>query len=401
MKKCKRVRILTFLWIALAAGTGAAFAQAAPAAPQAGGSASQAPAATAPQPAAAAPQASTQAAWTLGVARFIQVPSEVLLKARGGDVPGMGNLAALAAGAKPNALDVSLPMLLLKALSPLPPRRDGKDAPGQAPEGKTALWTGHSDGMLVEIAGPAGSASPSSAKIDGLVAGIYALEDSKVSICALAYDTGKEAPAVRAVFEADIFSVEGMSGAFLGALFPWISGGAVAVYDIATEPPEASLAIAEESAKKGTATLSGRRAFVFGDEAVLVDASMPGRAPKRISLAPSKDGYSRVACALSEGGGVPPAKQPSLDILRWKGAEEFARKDKRLNASLGRFAISVPLSVLSLGCFLLYSEARGRNDAYAFAMYASGAATVASFGFTVYCTVDTILRIIDLIKTAK
>lgn len=396
----------------------------------------QEPATSAAPPAPSVPATpAARAAWVLGCARFVQVSQSFFTEAKDGTeaTDGAGGLSLenflkLSAEAEKNALDTSLPLLLAAELAPLPPRYDspsGTEGPPAAETSiETSLWAGYKEGRLLElprmaetavepapadpalagadlsVSGP-GSAVAGVDAADGFLTGLYSIEGERLEVQVYGYEGGKSFPSFSGHFVGDIAGLAGFPGSVLPGILSWTARRPLGIVDVVTKPADAAVAARDDFA--GNVLVRGKRIFIMGDGQPHLSVSREGYEQAVLSFDETyANSYKKMEITLAASGALAPTTNPAQsDILKWNDKSAFKESTKKFQSSLGRFIVSVPFSVLSVGSFLLYNEAYSRSSSYATAMYASGAASAVCLAISAGFVIDLAVKLVQVLKFSR
>jgi hypothetical protein len=340
--------------------------------------------------------------WDLGLGIFFPLSGESL---EGLEPEGLSleSLAAIAREAGEGSLSATIPGLLASHLEPLPPRFSAvpMKTPGTEESAETELkflpknqderfFDPRSDRVSID-------------GLDGLVAGFYAESPQGLDLLLIYYEIGSSLPNRFIRQTLGIEKLERLQDIFLPKIFSWISGRALSVYDIQTGI-FGTLRIEGRPGDDLTYSLQGSRIFltevgrrVFS----LAAAGYQGRDIEIVNPAPYT--YRRIQAPLKPLSDTNPAAafSESSKTLAWEEEAAFNKARRRFSAALGRFLVSIPLTVLSAGNFISVQEAYTRHAKPASVYYGSAAFAGVSLALSLGFTVDTIVALVDLLRLSR
>ncbi|MCE5256371.1 MAG: hypothetical protein LLF89_05930 [Spirochaetaceae bacterium] len=319
---------------------------------------------------------------SIGVARFIQVADPASGEELFGRI-GEGGLEALAEAAGkaiPNKLDNSLPAILISRLEPLPYRLSPQD-----PEGESILTFSldSKNGLFLDSASLATKGS-------SFLAGFYAVKDGRIYLWLLGFAPAGSLPEYSAIASSDISQLESLPDSLLAGICSWAAGERLSLLDLdlrpqITDAPEIQMQVGDPQ----QAYIRGKRIFIresAGSSAFIFQVKAKGFKPASLSARADQQlpAYRKEVLSLESDGTLPKLEDAfHANTLAWSKEKAYRKNLDKFRTSLGFFAISLPLTVISIGCFSQYYEAASRSGENSAWLYASGAVTAVCLGSTI------------------
>jgi hypothetical protein len=246
-----------------------------------------------------------------------------------------------------------------------------------------------------------------------LVLGVYSSREGQMTVTLYLVSAGKDDAEKLGSFTGSYADLDGYKKAFSRILIPRFSNHAARIIDFAVSPQGASLeftagqgAAGAKGDKKDKALFVGSRLFLYDDSSYEVTISRKGYIQRTVSVPTALgDIYDSIQINLLPDPLL--AASPGLDLkaasaqLNWKDAQDFADSSKQFSAALGRLVVSIPVTALALGFFYVGYEGYSRSAVSETGLLLRGGAAVLSAGFTIGFVVDTGIRLVRLISTAR
>jgi len=335
---------------------------------------------------------------TLGLGLFFPLPGQELEKL----IPentSLDTLAALALEAGEGSMSATLPGLLASRLEPLAPY------PGENQGSGESFW------KRAEVAAKnkdEGFFDPRSDReailaLGGFAAGLYAQTPKGLEILLLYYEKGSPLPKFFHRHALGIAELEKLHEFFLPRLLSWVFGRSLSVYDIQTGV-SGTLGVERRAGGSSSFFHQGSRIFLTETGPQVFSLSADGYEGRDIEIDnPGPFAYRLIQAPLKRLVESNPALEfnESTKVLEWENEEAFRKARGRFGAALGRFLLSLPLSVVSVGTFISAQEAYLRYAKPASAYYGAGAFAGLSVGLSLGFTIDTIVALVDLLRLSR
>jgi hypothetical protein len=336
--------------------------------------------------------------WQLGIGLFFPLASEVLARLEPEELT-IEALSALAGEAGEDKFSATLPGLLATIMEPLPQYNATMPGGGESTGIECEFRFKNQDERFFD---PRDDRDAIIA-LDGFVTGFYSELAEGLDILLLYYELQKPLPLGYRIQALSIGDLDTFHEFILPRLFSWVSGRALSVYDIATGV-FGRIAIKSKSGSDYWYSIKGSRIFVADATYQVFTLSAPGYQDMELEIDnPGPFLFRTIQAPLTRLPGPSPAQDFSQasDALEWKEEATFNKARARFSASLGRFLVSLPVSLLSVGNFLSIQEAYIRYAKPASAYYGSATFTGVSVAFSLGFTVDTIIALVDLLRISR
>jgi hypothetical protein len=317
------------------------------------------------------------------------VPGEISLDA----------LGALALERGEGALSVTFPGILARRLEPLGFYHGQQRSPGEDSEASLEFAAKAKDDRFydprIDLDAIRG--------LGGYAAGLYSQTAKGLEILLLYYEKGSSEPAAYYRKDSSIGELERLNEFFLARIISWISGRNLSVFDLETKA-FGKVSIEGPPGEDSSYFVQDSRVFLFTTGPHVFTIAAEGYEDNELEIEnPAPFTYRLLKAPLRRLAGPVPAQdfRESSKVLEWKEEEAFKKAKTRFSAALGRFLISLPVSVLSVGNFASVQEAYLRYAKPESAYYGSGAFAGFSIALSLGFTVDTVVALVDLLRLSR
>lgn len=336
--------------------------------------------------------------WRLGLGLFFPLSNQAMESLKPEDLD-LETLASVADEAGEGSYSATLPGLLAARLEPLPPLELNKSGKEESAELMTEFSVKNKDERFFDPRNDLEAIKG----LEGFVTGFYAPKPEGLELLVLYYEKDRVLPRGSSRFALSISELEKFHETILPRLFSWITDKDLSVYDIHTGV-FGTLGMERRSGTDSWYSLRASRIFLTGAGSHVFSLNATGYQDRDIeidNLAPFL--FKTIQAPLTRITGASPAQEfiESSKALEWKEEDSFGKARRRFSASLGRFLVSLPLSLLSAGNFLSVQEAYLRYAKPASAYYGGAAFAGISLALSLGFTVNTIVALVDLLRISR
>jgi hypothetical protein len=265
----------------------------------------------------------------------------------------------------------------------------------------TSLSWGSADSGFTDLR----KGSDSFAGTNGILAGFYTLRGESIDCVILLFEKERLKPAGSIRYKGTVASLDELTGIALPAILSWIANGPIGIVDLKTKPASGARFFLLGQPPMESIILSGSRLFIFEKGNYSVAITQEGFESGSFQTAGIEPGmYRSLKVELVP---IQPAAFPGLSmvnsaaVLDWKEETNFHEAGKKFQSALGRFIISLPFSIISLGAYNSFWEAYTRSAIGEGALYAAGGATALSLSLSLGFIIDTAIKLVDVLHTSR
>ncbi len=340
--------------------------------------------------------------WSFGLTPFYMIGPEELQAL---DSPGLTTekTIGIAAGSGEGPLSISLASILASAMEPSPERYPRGDLSTQdSPMPVSFSWK-DGDKRFADLL----KAKETLEGLDGLAAGFYSLRGENLECRIVLLEKGAAIPRGVIAYRGGIASLEDMAGELLPDILAWVANRPLEIIDLRTIPASGSGSVLSLEGKvpAGMIQLSESRVFIFGKGDFLIAVNRKGFKPGVFHVSEFKPGtYSAASVELVRSETTPEPETSiagAAGILEWKEESAFRSAGKKYQSALGRFIVSLPLSLIAAGTFYSFWEAYSRSAAAEGALYGSGAAAAVSIALSAGFIIETGFRLAEVLRVSR